>query len=168
MAVNKKSLQNLEKGKATRFSSDKQPENPGRKPSALRFIRDESVSITDIKRIIGSLIWEYDSEELGELLKTKDVKITVKGEDGKTKTETKKVLIEPVPLGVQLVLNALLDDMKNKCLNNFEKLMDRSHGKPEKTIKHGITAIDPDVMAMLDEAFSEKPEPKPRSRKPKT
>jgi hypothetical protein len=94
--------------KATQFSSDNQPENRGRKHSVLKFIKDSGLSITDIKRLLGSLIWDYDSKELSALLKDKE---------------------NPVPMGMALVLGALTEDLKNKNLTNFERLMDRAFGK---------------------------------------
>jgi hypothetical protein len=60
MAVNKKSLENLKKGEATQFSSENQSPNRGRKASVLKFIKDNGLSITDVKRLLGSLIWDYD------------------------------------------------------------------------------------------------------------
>jgi hypothetical protein len=101
--------ENLKKGKATQFSSDNQPPNRGRKPSVLSFIKASGLSISDIKRLLGSLIWEYDSKELAVLLKDKE---------------------NPVPMGMALVLGALTEDMKNKNLANFERLMDRAYGRP--------------------------------------
>ena len=137
--------ENLLKGKATQFSSENQPANPGRKPSVLRFIRDEGVSITDIKRVIWSLIWEYDSEELATLLKTKAVKKKAKS---KEQEEEKSI---PVPMGISLVLGALTEDSKKKNLANFEKLMDRVSGKPTQTVDVkspglSITAMTPEEM----------------------
>ena len=118
--------QNLLKGKATQFTSENQPENRGRKPSALRFIRDQGMSITDIKKIIGSLIWDYDSAELADLLSTVNVK--EKDENGKTKTVKRPK--EPLPMGINLVLGALAEDLKTKSIANFERLMDRTYGRP--------------------------------------
>ena len=130
MAVSKKSLENLEKGK--KFSSNNQPENRGRKPSALRFIRDEGMSITDIKRIIGSLIWDYDRTELTALLNDKN---------------------NPPCMGVSIVLGALIDDQKKKCANNFEKLMDRAYGRPTQTIIDAIAPIETeDVLKKLSDS----------------
>jgi hypothetical protein len=131
MANNK----NLLNGKTTQFSSENQPKNPGRKPSALRFIRDQGLSITDIKKIIGGLIWDFNSEELEEKLKT--VKVKVKSADGKTKTVTK--LLEPVPMGVNIILGALAADQKSKSTVNFDRLMDRIYGKPTQAIDMNTT-----------------------------
>jgi hypothetical protein len=101
--------ENLEKGKATQFSGDNQPPNRGRKPSALKFIKDSGLSITDVKRLLGSLIWEYDSKELAALLKDKN---------------------NPVPVGMAIVLGALTEDLKNKNLANIKELWDRVYGRP--------------------------------------
>jgi len=122
--------ENLLKGKATQFSSENQPVNPGRKPSVLRFIRDEGVSVTDIKRVIWSLIWEYDSEELAALLKTKPAKKKSKGKEQEQEEEKPT----PIPMGINIVLGALTEDLKKKRLENFEKLMDRTSGKPTQTV----------------------------------
>lgn len=138
MAVNEKSLKNLEKG--NKFSSENQPENNGRKPSYLSFIREQDVSISDIRKVIGNLIWNYDSEELTLKLKTKKVKI--KDENGKTKTVTKTII--PLPMGINLVLNALNDDLQKKRLINFNSLMDRAYGKSTQTID-----IPPETLARI-------------------
>jgi hypothetical protein len=103
--------ENLKKGKATQFSSNNQPENRGRKPSVLKFIKDSGLSITDVKRLLGSLIWEYDSKELAMLLKDKD---------------------NPVPVGMAIVLGSLTEDLKNNNLANFDRLMDRAYGRPDQ------------------------------------
>jgi len=124
--------ENLLKGKATQFSSENQPANPGRKPSVLRFIRDEGVSITDVKRVIWSLIWEYDSEELAALLKTKPTKKKSKSKGKEQEEEEEKPA--SIPMGVNIVLGALADDLQKRRLENFEKLMDRTSGKPTQTV----------------------------------
>ena len=126
--------ENLLRGKATQFSSENQPENRGRKPSALRFIRDEGVSITDIRRIIDSLIWNYDSEELADLLKTKKVKVQYVDNKGKTRTKTVSRTIEPLPMGVNLILGALADDQQKKRLVNYKLLHEQVHGKPTQPV----------------------------------
>jgi hypothetical protein len=101
--------ENLKKGKATQFSSNNQPPNRGRKASVLNFIKESGLSTTDVKRLLGSLIWEYDAKELAGLLKDKE---------------------NAVPMGMALILGALTEDLKNKNLANFEKLMDRTYGRP--------------------------------------
>jgi hypothetical protein len=60
--------------------------------------------------------------------------------------------------------------MKKGDLSNWEILMDRAYGKPEKTINHGLAGISPETMAKLDAVFAgtEKPKgkPKPAGKKP--
>jgi hypothetical protein len=108
MAVSKRSLENLKKGK--KFSSENQPENRGRNPSALsRYIKGEGVSITDIKLMIGSFIFDHTTTEIAKKLKDKE---------------------NPPPIGVSIILGALNEDLANKNLANIEKLMDRAYGKP--------------------------------------
>jgi hypothetical protein len=107
MAVNKKSLENLGKGK--KFSSDNQPDNSGRKPSVLTYIKGSGLSLDDYRRLLTNLIWEYDHKELSAILKNKSNKI---------------------PMGLAIVLSALIDDQKTKSIANFEKFMDRIFGKP--------------------------------------
>lgn len=128
-------------GEKTRFSSTNQPEIRGRKPSALKFIRDEGVSITDIRRIIGSLIWEYDSEELAALLKPKGKSKNTQEKPKSKNNEGDKENAIPIPMGISLVLGALSDDLKNKSLVNFDKLMDRSYGKATQPVD-----IPPDTL----------------------
>jgi len=111
MPVTKKSLDNLDKGK--KFSSNNQPKGRGRKPSALRFVKESGLSVTDVKKIINSLIWDYDASELAALLKDKK---------------------NPVPMGMAIVLGALTDDLEKRRAVNFDKFMDRAHGKPVQQI----------------------------------
>jgi hypothetical protein len=101
--------QNLLKGKATQFTRDNQPPNRGRLPSVLRFVKDSGVSITDIKQMLGSFIWDHTTQEISAMLKDKE---------------------NPAPIGVSIVLGALNDDLKNKSITNLERLMDRAYGKP--------------------------------------
>jgi hypothetical protein len=98
-----------EVGKATQFSSDNQPENRGRKPSVLRYIKDGGVSLADIRRMMGSFIFDHTTKEIADLLKDKE---------------------NPPPVGVSIILGSLSEDLQNKNLANFEKLMDRAYGKP--------------------------------------
>ena len=156
MAVHENSLANLSNGK--KFTSENQPKNGGRKPSALRFIREEGLSITDIKRIVNSLIWEYDSEELKELVKPQNIKVKIKDENGKKKTVVKNE--NSLPMGISLVLGALADDQKKNCLTNYEKLMDRTHGKSPQQINYTDTKSDipddPEERRALAEALRKK------------
>jgi hypothetical protein len=152
MAVSKKSLEALAKArKATQFSENNQPENPGRKPSVLsRFIKDTGVSLTDIKLMIGSFIFDHNTAEIAALLKDKT---------------------NPAPIGVSIILGALNADLKSKSLTNLEKLMDRSYGKPTQKDVIEFSDIPDTAKSRLDKIFgearkeSEKVNPKVISKK---
>jgi hypothetical protein len=113
MAVSEKSLENLKKGEATRFSHDNQPENPGRRPSVLTYIKGSGLSLDDYKRLLTNLIWEYDHKELAAILKDKN---------------------NSIPMGLTIVLGALIDDRNKKTITNFERFMDRAFGKPTQGV----------------------------------
>jgi hypothetical protein len=139
MAVSKKSLENLKKGKATQFSSTNQPENSGRRPSVFaKYIRENRVSLDDIRALISSMLG-YDAEEIKAILKDK---------------------LNKPPIGIILLFNAIMADLDKKEITNYEKLVDRAFGKPDKTIKVGISEISAEAMSKLDMIFSEKEEPK--------
>jgi hypothetical protein len=135
-----------EDSKKTQFSSDNQPGNRGRKPSVLRFIKDSGMSVTDVKRLIGSLMWEYDSNELAVLLMDKG---------------------NPVPMGMALVLGALADDLKNKSMNNLERLWDRAYGKPTQKDIVEFADIPDSAKERLNRIFGES-QAKSAKIKPKT
>ncbi|GHU09763.1 hypothetical protein FACS1894151_08200 [Spirochaetia bacterium] len=142
MAVSKKSLENLDKGK--KFSSDNQPENPGRKPSALsRYIKDGGVSITDIQLMLGSFIFDHTTKEIAALLKDKE---------------------NPPPIGVSIILAALNEDLTNKNLGNLEKLLDRAYGKPTQKVDGSLSIRDDELLKELQgkvKAMNEPEKPEP-------
>jgi hypothetical protein len=100
-------------GEKTQFSHDNQPENRGRKPSVLTYIKGSGLSLDDYRRLLTNLIWEYDHKELAAILKDKNNKI---------------------PMGLSIVLGALIADQKTKSIANFEKFMDRAFGKPTQGV----------------------------------
>ena len=163
---------NLLKGKDTQFTSENQPENRGRKPSALRFIREQGLSITDIRKIIDSLIWGYDNKELEELLKTEKVKVEYIDEHGKKKTRTEIRPIEPLPMGVTLILGALNDDNRKRSLTNYKLLMEQVHGKPTQSVEMNATGTLTTVTLSQEERRRRieellgKCEPKKKKNKP--
>jgi len=111
MPVNKKSLENLKKGK--KFSSTNPPKNPGRRPNVYaRYIRDERVSLDDQRALFSSLL-TYNADEIDAILKSKD---------------------KP-PVGMVLLLKAIASDLKSGVIVNYEKLMDRTHGKPIQSVE---------------------------------
>jgi hypothetical protein len=100
-------------GKATQFSSDNQPENQGRRTSVLTYIKGSGLALDDYRKLLTNLIWEYDLEELAAILKDEK---------------------NSIPMGLSIVLGALIDDQKNKTIANYEKFMDRVFGKPAQGI----------------------------------
>ena len=133
-------------GVKTQFSSTNQPANSGRRPSVFaKYIRENRVSLDDLRALISSLLG-YNAPEIDAILKDK---------------------VDKPPVGIILMLKAIKADMDKGETTNFDKLADRAFGKPEKTINHELGAISPEVLAMLDNAFTEKPEPKTGGRKPK-
>jgi hypothetical protein len=57
------------------------------------------------------------------------------------------------PIGIILMLKAITTDMEKGDISNFEKLLDRAYGKPEKTINHEIGTISPETVAKLNAIF---------------
>ena len=133
-------------GKATRFSKENQPANPGRRPSVLaKYIRENRVSLADIQALISSLVG-YNADEIKSILQDKSDK---------------------PPVGIILMLKALTADMDTGSIGNLVTLMDRAYGKPEKTVNHEIGAISPETIAALNFIFTEKAETQKHGRKTK-
>ncbi|MGB3465673.1 MAG: hypothetical protein WBA74_10395 [Cyclobacteriaceae bacterium] len=114
-------IDNLNKGK--RFSSDYQPENPGRKKSRLKgLIEENDLSSSDVSNLIKSM---FD--------KTEDELIIIKNDIEK-------------PFLLRSLVSAILKDGKNESLYNINNLLDRAVGKPKETkdVKHSgqVTIID--------------------------
>jgi len=131
----------------TQFSSTNQPKNPGRRPNVFaKYIREERVSLDDIRALIASLI-TYNADEIDAILKDKKNK---------------------PPVAIIIMLKAMVADMKKGDTSNFDKLSDRAYGKPEKTINHEIAAISPDTLTRLNAIFGEPPKKDPRERKPRS
>jgi hypothetical protein len=120
-------------GKATQFSSDNQPGNRGRRPSVLTYIKGSGLALDDYRKLLTNLIWEYDLKELSNLLKDKN---------------------NSIPMGLSIVLGALIDDQKNKSIANYEKFMNRVFGKSTQ----GIDLKTSGNMEIISEIISMTPE----------
>jgi hypothetical protein len=116
-------------GEKTQFSSDNQPENRGRRPSVLTYIKGSGLSLADYRRLLMDLIWEYDHKEIAALLKDKNNKI---------------------PMGMTIILGALLHDREKRSIDNYEKLMDRCFGKPTQGVDIK-TSGDLEIVSMTTE-----------------
>jgi len=100
-------------GVNTRFSSENQPANNGRRQNGFsRYIKEERVSLDDIRALISS-IFEYTQPEIETMLKDK---------------------VNKPPIVVMLLLKAMLADMKKGDTKNFDKLVDRVHGRPTQMV----------------------------------
>ena len=103
-------------GRETRFSSTNQPKNPGRRPSKLKkFIKNNSVSQSDVNKVFQHLIFGSTLEELEELVKPKN----------KSKQ----------PVIVVLLVSAFLEDIKNGTLHEVNTVLDRIYGKATQQLE---------------------------------
>ncbi|MDR0761123.1 MAG: hypothetical protein LBF74_13610, partial [Treponema sp.] len=135
-----------EVSKATQFSHDNQPENRGRWPSALsRYIKENRVSATDVRLMISSIVFAHTSKEAALLLGDKK---------------------NPPPVGVALIMGALVDDMGKHNIGNLLKLMDRAFGKPKESVDvSGSVNIAPETLDALNAMFHESGRGKKKPRK---
>jgi hypothetical protein len=102
-------------GVRTRFSSEYQPANRGRKPSKLKkWIKENGVSNEDFIAIFKNVIATHTLEELDEMV----------AGDNKKK----------LPVIVVLCISAFIHDIKTGTLTAANSVLDRVMGKPS----HGI------------------------------
>ena len=108
----------LTAGVRTRFTSDYQPANRGRKPSKLKaWIKEHNVSNEDFIAIFKTIIATKTLEELEEMV----------NKENKPK----------LPVIVALCVSAFLHDMKTGTLNAANSILDRIMGKPTQQINFG-------------------------------
>jgi nitrogenase molybdenum-iron protein alpha/beta subunit len=105
-------------GVRTRFSSDYQPANRGRKPSKLKkWIKEQNVSNEDFIAIFKTIIANHTLEELEEMVNEKNKK--------------------KLPVIVALCISAFLHDMRTGTLTAANSILDRIMGKPTQQINLG-------------------------------
>lgn len=159
----------LAAGVRTRFSSEYQPANRGRKPSQLKaWIKENNVSNDDFIAIFTTIIATHTLEELEDMV-----------------SEEKK---KKLPVIVALCISAFLRDMKTGTLTSANSILDRIMGKPTQQINFGGSGgtelpTDPKERAALAEQLKkdlelgkiptmaeleDKKAAKPRAVKPKT
>jgi len=108
----------LAAGVRTRFTSEYQPANRGRKPSQLKaWIKENNVSSDDFIAIFTTIIATNTLEELENMVSE----------------ENKKKL----PVIVALCISAFLRDMKTGTLTAANSILDRIMGKPTQQINFG-------------------------------
>jgi hypothetical protein len=105
----------LAAGIRTRFSSEYQPANRGRKPSKLKkWIKENGVSNEDFIAIFKNLIATRTIEELQDMIEG----------DNKKK----------LPVVVALCISAFIHDMKTGTLTAANSVLDRIMGKPTQQL----------------------------------
>jgi len=108
----------LAAGVRTRFTSEYQPPNRGRKPSQLKaWIKQNNVSNDDFVAIFTTIIATHTLEELENMVSEKN----------KPK----------LPVIVALCISAFLHDMKTGTLTAANSILDRIMGKPTQQINFG-------------------------------
>ena len=61
--------------------------------------------------------------------------------------------VDKLPLGVAQFLAGSVRDINQGDLKAWWSMLDRSYGKPEKTVNHEISGIAPETVALLSAAF---------------
>ena len=106
-----------------KFSSTRQPKKNGRKKSNLKgFIKQYSVSKSDVDSIFQNLIFNSSVDELKELVKPAN-----KGKQ---------------PVIVVLLVGAFLEDIKNGTLHEVNTVLDRIYGKATQQLEIGEQKSD--------------------------
>jgi hypothetical protein len=108
----------LAAGVRTRFSSEYQPANRGRKPSKLKkWIKENGVSNEDFIGIFKNIIATHTIEELEKMIEG----------DNKKK----------LPVIVALCISAFIHDIKTGTLTAANSILDRIMGKPTQQVIFG-------------------------------
>jgi hypothetical protein len=108
----------LAAGIRTRFSTEYQPANRGRKPSKLKkWIKENGVSNEDFVAIFKNIIAVHTIEELQQMI------------DGDNKNK--------LPVIVALCISAFIHDMKTGTLTAANSVLDRIMGKPTQQLLLG-------------------------------
>lgn len=121
MGVKKNSLKNLEKG--SRFTSQNQPKNKGRKPSRFKEIINEldelgeSLSLEDFNKVVKSIL-TLNKDKLVEIAQNNDT-----------------------PIAIVIIASAIAGDIENKQLGNLDRLLDRVYGKATQKVESDVNLI---------------------------
>ena len=99
--------------KDKQFTSENQPANKGRKPSLLReYIKDNGVSIQDVRLVFKNIVFEKTKEELEELLTD-----------------------ESQPMLVRTIISAYMKDFESGRIDIINSILDRVFGKAEQSVQ---------------------------------
>jgi len=99
-----------ENSKATRFSAENQPANPGRKKKIYTVLKEQGFSKDDIRSAFGELAW-YSEDDLKDLSK-----------------DTSK------PMITRIVAKQFLEAYKRKDWNKIRDIIEHTIGKPPQDI----------------------------------
>ena len=120
--MTEKQKQALDAGRQ-QFSKNRQPKNNGRRKSNLKhFIKQYSVSKTDVDSIFQNLIFNSSLEQLEELVKP----------ENKSKQ----------PVIVVLLVGAFLKDIEQGTLHEVNTVLDRIYGKATQQVEVGEKQSD--------------------------
>ena len=120
--MTEKQKQALDAGRQ-QFSKNRQPKNNGRRKSNLKhFIKQYSVSKTDVDSIFQNLIFNSSLEQLEELVKP----------ENKSKQ----------PVIVVLLVGAFLKDIEKGTLSEVNTVLDRIYGKATQQVEVGEKQSD--------------------------
>lgn len=120
--MTEKQKQALDAGRQ-QFSKNRQPKNNGRRKSNLKhFIKQYSVSKTDVDSIFQNLIFNSSLEQLEELVKP----------ENKSKQ----------PVIVVLLVGAFLKDIEKGTLSEVNTVLDRIYGKATQQLEIGEQKSD--------------------------
>lgn len=110
-------------GASTRFSATNQPAKRGRLPSKLKkFVKDNSVSKSDVDAIFSNIIFGSTLEELQNMVKPGSK--------------------EKLPVIVALLISAFIADIKNGTLHEVNTVLDRIYGKATQQVEIGEQKSD--------------------------
>lgn len=106
-----------------RFTSANQPARRGRLPSKLKkFVKDNSVSKSDVDAIFSNIIFGSTLEELQDMVKPGNK--------------------EKLPVIVALLISAFIADIKNGTLHEVNTVLDRIYGKATQQVEVGEKRSD--------------------------
>lgn len=106
-----------------RFTSANQPARRGRLPSKLKkFVKDNSVSKSDVDAIFSNIIFGSTLEELQDMVKPGNK--------------------EKLPVIVALLISAFIADIKNGTLHEVNTVLDRIYGKATQQVEVGEKKSD--------------------------
>lgn len=110
------------------WSSTNQPANRGRRKRLFKNLKDNGLTIDDIKNL-SKLLLDMSLDELRAAVK------------GDVPEDIKQMFDGRVPAAFNILATALIGDMSRRNLQNFEQLLSRLYGRPMQPIEGEINEI---------------------------